>query len=233
MAREQLTATLDAATVDADNAADAVITEHGDAVAESAQQEREPKQNQSGDLQTSDLKGKQKRKRTKCSAMAELKKELRSDSFHAASPKLFVGQCSDNDNGSDSDSDNRNNLAVRSESKSTFICTRSDDHNEKDKSFPEHNAHSHHTNIAFDVYNPNANFRKTMPGMPDFCVVVSPFGEPSAAPFSMLKAIVKVCEGGGEGDGGSIGVPLKIATVSDLGTVAMFGITDFGVPPIR
>ncbi len=75
--------------------------------------------------------------------------------------------------------------------------------------------------ISFDVYNPNTNFRKTMPGLPNFCVVVTALAEPSP-PFSVFKRIIQSCEG----------IPLKVATVSDLGTIAMFGMTDYGVPPI-
>ena len=75
--------------------------------------------------------------------------------------------------------------------------------------------------IAYDVYYPNSNYRKTMPDLPDFYVAVVPYAEPSPT-FSSMKAIILACEG----------IPIKISTVSDGGTVNMFGITDLKVPSI-
>ena len=75
--------------------------------------------------------------------------------------------------------------------------------------------------IAYDVYNPNSNYKKTMPDQPDFYVAISPYAELSPT-FSTMKAAIRCCEG----------IPLKISTVSDGGTVNMFGITDLEVPCI-
>ena len=90
--------------------------------------------------------------------------------------------------------------------------------------------HSFHANtlksfIAFDVYNPNSKFRKSHPGPPDYVVAVSHFNvNPMMAPtFHIIMQLISFCNG----------VPLRIAIVSDSGTVIMFGITDTPVPVIR
>jgi hypothetical protein len=78
--------------------------------------------------------------------------------------------------------------------------------------------------ITFDAYNPNSNFCKTNPGRPDFMVTVcSFFSHPLLSPtFSSIVDITESCRG----------VPLRIATVSDSGTVIMFGVSDAPVPSI-
>lgn len=76
--------------------------------------------------------------------------------------------------------------------------------------------------IAFDVYNPNGTFRKTNPGLPDFLVVVCLFNEDSI-PFASLLKLVKCCNQ----------IPLRICTVSDGGSLLMFGISDMEVPHIN
>eukprot|EP00978_Attheya_sp_CCMP212_P002663 scaffold5453_cov58-Attheya_sp.AAC.7 len=75
--------------------------------------------------------------------------------------------------------------------------------------------------IAFHVYRPNTNFRKTKPGIPDFCVAITPFAQKSP-PFEDLLNLVKACEG----------IPLRLATVADGGTVILFGVTDGMVPNV-
>jgi hypothetical protein len=121
-----------------------------------------------------------------------LKKELRDDSFLAPSPQLMT-TCHNTYHGGD-----------LSEQPNDCIT-------------PQKNINDV---IAFDVYKPNSNFKKTMPGMPDFLVSIVPFSEPTD--FFLLQSIVGHC--------GTI--PLKIATVSESGTVSMFGISDLGVPLI-
>ena len=75
--------------------------------------------------------------------------------------------------------------------------------------------------VAWDVYLPNSNFRKSNPGLPAMQVAVRPFA--SASPtFHEIKAALDYCNG----------IPLKIATVADGGTVVMFALTDYGVPTI-
>lgn len=76
--------------------------------------------------------------------------------------------------------------------------------------------------LAFDVWNPDSSFRKTNPGLPDFVCAITCFAEPSIR-FSLIRALVQSC---GE-------VPLRLATVADGGTVIMFGLTDYGVPPLK
>jgi len=73
--------------------------------------------------------------------------------------------------------------------------------------------------IAFDVYQPDSNFSRSNPGLPDFYVAVTYYNEPRLD-FGALVSLLQECQG----------VPLKIATVSDAGTVIMFGITDAGAP---
>ena len=73
--------------------------------------------------------------------------------------------------------------------------------------------------ICFDVYMPNATFSKLNPGLPDF-VVAATFYNGSRVSFMDCQKILEQCKG----------IRLKIATVSDSGTVVMFGITNFGVP---
>jgi len=77
------------------------------------------------------------------------------------------------------------------------------------------------SDIAYDVYNPNSNFRKTNPGLPDYCVAITPYALPSPQ-FDHMCELVKECDD----------IPLQIAAVSDSGTVIMFGLTDFSVPSI-
>ena len=76
--------------------------------------------------------------------------------------------------------------------------------------------------IAYDVYLPDASFRRTNPGRPDFCVAVAPYAEASPG-FSAMHALISIAKG----------VPVRVATVADGGTVVMFSLTDYGVPPIN
>ena len=73
---------------------------------------------------------------------------------------------------------------------------------------------------AFDVYQPNSAFPRTAPGLPDFYVAVTSFSHPTLSFDDIQTLIRNSCRG----------IPLKIATVSDSGTVVMFGITSVGVP---
>ena len=80
------------------------------------------------------------------------------------------------------------------------------------------------SSIAFDVFNPNSKFRKSNPGRPDYYVAVSFYnGGPPSPTFDALIQLLQSCEG----------IPLRLATVSDSGTVIMFGITDVAVPRIE
>jgi hypothetical protein len=78
------------------------------------------------------------------------------------------------------------------------------------------------TTIAWDVYSPNSDFAKTKPGIPDFYVAVSYFNVPSLSFQQLQTLLVTKCHG----------IPFKIATVSDSGTIVMFGLDNFGAPPI-
>lgn len=75
--------------------------------------------------------------------------------------------------------------------------------------------------IAFDVYKPNSNYRKTNPDQPDFYVTISNFAQPSP-PFVKIKGLIETCNG----------IPLRMSSVADGGTVIMFSLTDCGVPDL-
>jgi hypothetical protein len=77
--------------------------------------------------------------------------------------------------------------------------------------------------IAWDTYLPNSQFGKTHPGLPDFYVAVTYYNEPHAGFAQIEELVVKYCHG----------IPLKLATVSDSGTVVMFGVSNMGVPSIH
>ena len=72
---------------------------------------------------------------------------------------------------------------------------------------------------AFDVYMPNARFAKSSPGLPDFSVAVTHY-QHSQVPFSQWHGLVTCSEP----------TPIKIAAVSDSGTVLILGVTNSGVP---
>ena len=75
--------------------------------------------------------------------------------------------------------------------------------------------------IAFHVYGPNSAFKRTNPGRPDFCVAIASYAEASPG-FGSINALVSIARG----------VPVRISTVADGGTVVMFSLTDYGVPPM-
>ena len=75
--------------------------------------------------------------------------------------------------------------------------------------------------IAYDVYGPNSAFKRTDPGRPEFCVAIASYAEASPG-FRSINALVSIARG----------VPVRISTVADGGTVVMFSLTDYGVPPL-
>lgn len=75
--------------------------------------------------------------------------------------------------------------------------------------------------IAYDVYEPNAGFSQSCPGLPDVHAAATFYNHNDSA-FSDLQQLMTQADG----------IPLRIATVSDSGTVIMFGVTDLGVPVI-
>ncbi|KAL7447375.1 hypothetical protein ACHAXM_010670 [Skeletonema potamos] len=99
------------------------------------------------------------------------------------------------------------------------------------------------TRLAYFAYNPNSNFRRSNPGLPDFGVAIMPFHSSgvSAPSFATISALVALCEGK-HNDGGdetnnadtapSNEIPLRIATVSDDGAVIVYGVTRGDVPVI-
>lgn len=86
--------------------------------------------------------------------------------------------------------------------------------------------------VAFDVYKPNTNFSRRLPGLPDYYVAATFYNAARCSPqlatppsltFDQLQDLLRSADG----------IPLRLATVSDAGTVVMFGVTDFGVPEIQ
>jgi tRNA-splicing endonuclease subunit sen54 N-term len=75
--------------------------------------------------------------------------------------------------------------------------------------------------FAFLVYPPDCNFAKSDPGLPAFLVAVTHYGQ-SGLDYAAVQNLLRQARG----------IPVKLATVSDSGTVVMFGITDYGVPPL-
>ena len=75
--------------------------------------------------------------------------------------------------------------------------------------------------IAYDVYGPNSAFKRTDPGRPEFCVAIASYAEASPG-FGSINALVSIARG----------VPVRISTVADGGTVVLFSLTDYGVPPL-
>ena len=109
-----------------------------------------------------------------------------------------------------------NDMAVAFSSQSHHNRDHNRDHHEQRQEQQERNLH-----LAWRVYNPNANFKKTNPGPPDFIVAVSSFSLPSPTFADILALLRNECQGS---------IPLKLASVSDSGTVLMFAIADYGVP---
>ena len=79
--------------------------------------------------------------------------------------------------------------------------------------------------LSYYAYSPNALFRRTNPGMPDFAVAITQFHSDDAGPtFESLKSLV---------DATTVdGIPLRVAAVADGGAVVVFGARSGSVPSI-
>jgi hypothetical protein len=101
--------------------------------------------------------------------------------------------------------------------------------------------------IAWDGYHPTASFSAAAPGLPDFYVAIAYMtntdGNDGTFSYrdlqSLLRQTIVPRVPTNEEEEEEVyhptnveetRIPLKIATVSDSGTVLLFGITDFGVP---
>lgn len=71
--------------------------------------------------------------------------------------------------------------------------------------------------IAYELYLPDSQFRRSAPGLPDIYVTAT-----TSLQFDALQTLLQEAEG----------IPLRTAVVSEAGTVVMLGVTDFGVPAI-
>ncbi|GKY97203.1 hypothetical protein MPSEU_000678700 [Mayamaea pseudoterrestris] len=74
---------------------------------------------------------------------------------------------------------------------------------------------------AFDVYQPNSRFAKSCPGLPDFSIAITSYHH-CQVHYEQWHALVS--------SSGAAAIPVKIAAVSDSGTVLVFGVTNTGVP---
>ena len=107
--------------------------------------------------------------------------------------------------------------------------------------------------LAYDCYHPNAHFSSSNPGLPDFYVAVAFYSctwsgkssgeeqeEKQCFSFDDLQSLLRQARSSINQSGGASeesaemagSVTVKVATVSDSGTVIMFGLSDYGVPVI-
>jgi hypothetical protein len=93
--------------------------------------------------------------------------------------------------------------------------------------------------LAYLAYNPNAHFKRTNPGIPNFGVAVMSYSHGERGPtFDVLSSLVSLCQGNTDDCSDECkteesGFPLRIMTVSDSGAVVAFGVTDGDVPVIN
>lgn len=103
-------------------------------------------------------------------------------------------------------------------------------------SFDEWNSNRDTVKLAYYAYNPNSNFKRTNPGIPDFGVAVMPFH--NAPAFDVISSLVELCGVKKEKNdddketASSNEIPLRIATVADGGAVIVYGVTRGDVPVI-
>ncbi|KAL3776097.1 hypothetical protein ACHAW5_002749 [Stephanodiscus triporus] len=86
--------------------------------------------------------------------------------------------------------------------------------------------------LAYYAYNPNAHFKRSNPGLPDFGVAVMPFNDNQPS-FDTLNSLVSMCEGAEDIGNTKSGIPLRVVTVADGGAVIAFGVTNGEVPSIN
>ena len=78
--------------------------------------------------------------------------------------------------------------------------------------------------LSYYAYSPNALFRRTNPGMPDFAVAITQFHSDTGPSFESLKSLV---------DTSTLdGLPLRVAAVADSGVVLVLGAKTGCVPSI-
>lgn len=90
--------------------------------------------------------------------------------------------------------------------------------------------------LAYYAYNPNARFRRSNPGLPNFGVAILPYysGDGQGPTFEVLASLVSSCKVEPTQDGIDRGnMPLRLLTVADGGAVVVFGATKGEVPSIN
>mmetsp|Transcript_17870 Transcript_17870/g.37334 ORF Transcript_17870/g.37334 Transcript_17870/m.37334 type:complete len:467 (-) Transcript_17870:5-1405(-) len=90
--------------------------------------------------------------------------------------------------------------------------------------------------LSYYAYNPNFRFRRSNPGLPDFGVAVMPFkfDDGQGPSFDILASLVSLCESSGveKAESEMRGIPLRVLTIADGGSVIAFGVTRGDVPDI-
>jgi len=88
------------------------------------------------------------------------------------------------------------------------------------------------SSIAYDAYSPNSGFRKTNPGTPDFCVAICLFAAPSPQIGELASLLGRCADMDCAENNVRKEVPLRIAVVSDGGTVILFAVAEGQVPDV-
>lgn len=80
------------------------------------------------------------------------------------------------------------------------------------------------SSLSYYAYSPNALFRRTNPGMPDFAVAIAQFHSDVGPTFDSLKRLV---------DTSTLdGLPLRVVAVADSGVVVVLGAKIASVPSL-
>ena len=93
--------------------------------------------------------------------------------------------------------------------------------------------------LSYLAYHPNAQFKRTNPGLPDFGVAIMPYHSSSEKriTFDNLSSLLSLCQSDTGlvytyNSDGEYDFPLRTMTVSDGGAVVAFGITRGDVPVV-
>ena len=94
--------------------------------------------------------------------------------------------------------------------------------------------------LSYLAYNPNAHFKRTSPGFPDFGIVIMLYhSNGSTGPtFNTISSLVSLCQSfdnhlRNTNERDFAGFPLHKMSISNAGSVDVFGVTDGDVPTIN
>jgi hypothetical protein len=194
------------------------------------------------DVDVDGQKERKTRKRSHKDQLKQLRLDLRNDTFHAPIPFVF---------GTTNDTTTTTTTTATTLEAPNVNMEKNTETKTKTKITPTNNIKKNSSReIAFDVYKPNSNYKKSNPGIPDFYVAIANYAQPSP-PFVKIKELIEVCydddstnDGNDGNEGQSQGqsqgnnrrgnsIPIRMAVVADGGTVLMFGLTDYGVPSLN